>query len=87
MVGECEKHNGLHLMMENIFLEVVDKKGIPLVEGEGDLVLTHLHNRAMPFIRYKIGDRARISGRSCSCGRSLPLIEEIIGRSFDVIDD
>lgn len=83
---ECEKHHGLHVMMENVLLEVVDEQGTPIEEGEGDLVLSHLHNKVMPFIRYKIGDRARISKRNCSCGRNLPLIEEVIGRTFEIIE-
>jgi phenylacetate-CoA ligase len=83
---ECEAHHGLHVMMENVLLEVVDDGGNPMEEGEGDLVLTHLHNKVMPFIRYKIGDRARISKRTCTCGRNLPLIEEVIGRSFEIIE-
>jgi len=83
---ECEYHKGLHIMIENVYLEVVDDNGAPIDEGEGELVLTHLNNKAMPFIRYKIGDRARISKRMCNCGRSLPMIEEVTGRSFEVIE-
>jgi len=83
---ECEYHKGLHIMIENVYLEVVNDYGMPIEEGEGELILTHLNNKAMPFIRYKIGDRARISKRVCSCGRSLPIIEEVIGRSFEVIE-
>lgn len=82
---ECEKHNGLHLMMENVYAEILNSENQPLEEGEGDLVLTHFHNFAMPFIRYRIGDRALISNRKCTCGRNLKLIDEIVGRSFDIV--
>lgn len=82
---ECEIHKGLHVMAENVFLEVVDENGNPIKDGEGDLVLTHLNNKAMPFIRYKIGDRVKISQRNCTCGRNLPLIDEVIGRTFEII--
>ena len=82
---ECEEHNGLHIMSENVFLEVLDENGNFIDDGEGDLVLTDLHNYIFPFIRYKIGDRAIISQRKCSCGRTLPLLEEVTGREFDII--
>ena len=83
---ECEEHNGLHIMAENVLVEVVDEEGNPIDEGEGDLVLTDLHSRVMPFIRYRIGDRALITKRACNCGRGLPLLQEVIGRSFEVIE-
>ena len=82
---ECEVHDGLHVMMENVYFEVVDENSNPISEGEGEIVVTHLHNYAMPFIRYKIGDRAKISQRECQCGRKLQIVDEIIGRSFDII--
>lgn len=83
---ECEQHNGMHIMAENVLVEVLDEFGQPLEEGEGDLVITDLHNKVMPFIRYRIGDRAVITQKQCSCGRGLPLLKEIIGRSFEVIE-
>ncbi len=82
---ECSAHQGLHVNVENVVLEVVDESGQPLEEGEGDLVLTHLNNSVMPFVRYRIGDRAKITRRRCPCGRGLPLLEEVTGRGFDVI--
>lgn len=86
MAQNCDHFSGLHVFMENIILEVVDDDGLPIKEGEGDLVITSLHNKVMPFIRYRIGDRARISARkTCTCGRNLQLIDEILGRSFDII--
>jgi phenylacetate-CoA ligase len=83
----CTEKNGLHVFMENVIFEVVDENGNPMEEGEGDIVLTDLHNYAMPFIRYKIGDRAKISkNRKCKCGRNLQIIDEIIGRTFEIIE-
>jgi phenylacetate-CoA ligase len=82
----CNKFDGLHVFMENVIVEVVDDNGILIDDGEGDLIITNLHNYTMPLIRYKIGDRARISkDKVCSCGRNLLLIDEIVGRSFDII--
>lgn len=83
---ECDKHEGLHIMAENVLVEVLDENDQPIDEGEGDLVITDLHNKVMPFIRYRIGDRAVITKGKCSCGRGLPLLKEIIGRSFEIIE-
>ncbi len=82
---ECEKHEGLHVTADNLLVEIL-KDGRPAKPGEtGEVVITDLHNYGMPFIRYKNGDRAIQSGRLCSCGRGLPLIEGIDGRIADMI--
>lgn len=82
---ECEKHEGLHVTADNLFVEIL-KDGRPAKPGEtGEVVITDLHNYGMPFIRYKNGDRAIQSGKLCSCGRGLPLIEGIDGRIADMI--
>jgi phenylacetate-CoA ligase len=83
---ECSEHNGLHIASENTILEVVDEFGLPVPKGkEGRILLTNLHNYAMPLIRYDIGDLGVLSDTECSCGRGLPLISEISGRTCDVI--
>ena len=85
---ECEAHKGLHVSSENILLEVIGEDGQPVSPGEqGEIVITDLHNFGMPFIRYRIGDQA-IQGASdsdCPCGRGLPRIKEITGRTLDMI--
>jgi phenylacetate-CoA ligase len=82
---ECEEHHGMHLTAENLHVEVI-KDGRPARPGEvGDVVVTDLHNYAMPFLRYRNGDLAIASDRSCPCGRGLPLIEEVHGRTLDVL--
>lgn len=66
---DCPEGN-LHCMEENVIVEVLDEDGNPVEDGkEGDLYITSLQNRTMPFIRYKIGDRGYISTKGCSCGR------------------
>ncbi|MBU0477484.1 glycosyltransferase [bacterium] len=83
--AECEKHNGLHLNVDNLYVEIL-KDGEPVKDGEiGEVVITDLHNYAMPFIRYKTGDLAVYSERKCDCGRGLPLIEDVEGRILDTI--
>jgi phenylacetate-CoA ligase len=83
---ECPEHNGLHIAAEDIILEIVDDSGTPVPAGkEGRILLTNLHNYAMPLIRYEIGDRGVLSDRDCPCGRGLPLLAAVNGRICDVI--
>lgn len=87
IASECEEHEGLHVNVENLLVEILDKEGKPVRAGaEGELVITDLHNYGMPFIRYKVGDLAVASSeKSCLCKRGLPLIKDISGRTLDVI--
>jgi phenylacetate-CoA ligase len=86
IAAECDRHEGLHLSMENLLVEVLDEEGRPTPAGEeGNLVVTDLHNYGMPFIRYVIGDRAVAGWATCSCGRGLPLLKKVVGRQLDVL--
>ena len=86
VASECEKHNGLHVSAENLLVEIVDDRGLPVKDGEiGRILVTDLHNYGMPFIRYEIGDLAMPRAKPCSCGRGLPMIEKIVGRSLDML--
>lgn len=77
---------GMHLTAEDIIVEIVDKDGNVLSHGiSGEVVVTHLATKDFPFIRYKTGDVAILSDKECKCGRGLPLIEEIQGRTTDFI--
>jgi phenylacetate-CoA ligase len=69
-----------HVQSENVLVEVVDDDGAPCAVGEtGRVLVTDLHNFAMPFIRYEIGDLAQF-GPPCACGRGLPVLQRIFGR-------
>jgi phenylacetate-CoA ligase len=84
--AECEKHAGLHLTAEHLFVEVLDDDGSPTPPGqEGNVVITDLFNYGMPFIRYANGDRAVAGFERCSCGRGLPLLRRVVGRRLDVL--
>lgn len=86
IAAECEKHEGLHVSAENLIVEIIKDDGTPAKEGEtGRIIVTDLHNYGMPFIRYEIGDLGVATSRTCSCGRGLPLIADVVGRSLDVI--
>ncbi len=66
---------------EVIHVEILDEEGQPVSPGEvGRVVVTHLHNYAMPLIRYDIGDYAELGGPS-PCGRTLMVLNRILGRS------
>ena len=86
IASECPEHHRLHVSMENLIVEVVDEAGHAVPAGEtGRLLITDLHNFAMPFIRYEIGDLARRGSGACPCGRQLQVLDDIVGRSLDVI--
>ena len=51
----------------------------------GEIVVTHLATRDFPFIRYKTGDVAVMDDRRCDCGRGLPMLKEIQGRTTDFV--
>jgi phenylacetate-CoA ligase len=77
---ECSIKSGYHVNPELVILEVL-KDGQPVKIGErGELVITDLHNYAMPLIRYKISDLATLLPQ-CSCGRGSRLIQDIDGRT------
>jgi len=85
MAGECEAHTGLHVFSDIVHLEVLHN-GRPAVPGEmGEVIVTDLHNFAMPLIRYQNGDLAQTSEETCPCGRPFPLLTEIVGRAVDAI--
>ena len=86
MGAECERHEGFHVTMEQLLLEIVDDEGQPTPDGEeGNVVVTDLFNYGMPFVRYLNGDRARAGWHACSCGRGLPLLKEVVGRRSDIL--
>lgn len=83
---ECERHEGMHLNAEQSIVEFLRDDGSPCGPGEdGRIVVTELINRGMPMIRYEVGDRGAPSDRVCSCGRGLPLMEGLSGRTADFL--
>lgn len=83
---ECDCHQGLHLAMEHCVVEVVDEQGNCLPPGTtGTLAITTLDNEAFPFVRYVCGDEASLLPEPCTCGRGLPLMSHVSGRTMDMI--
>ncbi len=74
-------HGKWHILTFHNHVEILNPGGAVTAPGEvGRIVVTSLHNHAMPFIRYDIGDLARVSTEPCSCGSPLPTLDEICGR-------
>ena len=83
---ECERHQGLHLNADHVITEFLRDDGTPCAPGEdGRLVVTELVNRGQPLIRYELGDRGVPAAGPCPCGRGLPLMERVTGRTADFL--
>lgn len=82
---ECPE-GGMHVMAEDIVVELVDSQDRVVANGQpGEIVVTHLGTRDFPFLRYRSGDIAVMDSQACACGRGLPLLKEIQGRSTDFV--
>ena len=78
---ECEAHHGYHVAEDSVLMET-----LPAAGGGERLVLTNLHNEAMPLIRYDQADLAVVGdGAPCPCGRRFRRLEAIQGRVMDTI--
>ena len=87
MLGMCEKREGYHDFMEYGITEIIGKDGKSLTREDeiGEIVGTGFTNYAFPLIRYKPEDLAVWTNKKCSCGRELPLIKRIEGRSQELV--
>lgn len=82
---ECDRHEGYHTNIDSLVVEIVNN-GKPAKPGEkGEVVITSLDSYAMPLIRYCIKDIGVRGESLCSCGRGLPLLRRIEGRSYDLV--
>lgn len=68
---DCAAHAGMHVRENDLYMEVIDEKGKAVYDQWGELVLTTLGERAMPFIRYRTGDTAKVTKAPCACGSYL----------------
>jgi phenylacetate-CoA ligase len=82
---ECKAGKGLHIACERVFVEVIPSDLADDSGAAGEIVITDLDNRGMPFIRYAIEDFGSITWEKCTCGLSLPRLTSTIGRTFDVV--
>lgn len=82
---QCPHQDGgtisYHIMAEGVYVEILNGDDEPCAPGEiGKVVVTPLHNFAMPLLRYDLGDYAEV-GEPCACGRGLPTLKRILGRT------
>jgi len=82
---QCPDATGYHVMSESLIVEILDNEDQPCTPNDiGRVVITDLHNLASPIIRYDIGDYAR-AGETCSCGRGLVKLDNILGRQRNLV--
>lgn len=81
---ECTEGN-LHIQSLTGIFEVVDENMQPALEGE--ILVTSFITKGTPLIRYRIGDRIKLSSndKKCKCGSSYSLVDRVEGRSNDFI--
>ena len=76
----CEERNGFHIDADLCHVAVNNEQGT-----RGEAVVSNLTNKAMVLLNYLLEDIVSLSDRSCPCGRSLPLIGELVGKLDEVI--
>lgn len=82
---QCPASEQYHVQSETVRVEVLHDPARPCRPGEiGRVVVTPLHNLAMPLLRYELGDYAEVGG-TCSCGRGLPVLTRIMGRQRNML--
>jgi phenylacetate-CoA ligase len=80
IANTCETGHHYHVNPELNYLEILDDGGSPCAIGQpGRVIITPIYNTAQPLIRYEQGDIA-VRGPTCSCGKQLPVLQEISGR-------
>jgi phenylacetate-CoA ligase len=83
---QCERRQGYHVSLDAVAVRTIDDHGDRVAPGEaGSLVLSNLTNRATVLLNFKLGDVVTWSQSPCPCGRTLPAIEHIQGRSDDLV--
>jgi phenylacetate-CoA ligase len=85
--GECTARTGMHLQEDHFLVECLDPETLePVPEGEpGELVITTLTREAMPMIRYRTRDIARLDRGPCACGRTTTRMSRVAGRTDDML--
>lgn len=82
---ECPS-GSLHISAEDIIVETVTPDGRPAAAGQsGEIVVTHMASADFPFVRYRTGDMGVLGSTICACGRGLPVLGEVQGRTTDFV--
>lgn len=85
--GECLEHCGMHINEDYFIPEIIDSNtGEVLPVGEkGELVITCIKKEGLPLIRYRTKDVTRLFYEPCACGRTTCRMENLSGRSDDML--
>ena len=85
--GECEYMDGMHINEDFFIPEIINPEtGEVLPAGErGELVITCIKKEGLPLIRYRTKDITRLNYEKCRCGRTFCRMENLSGRSDDML--
>jgi phenylacetate-CoA ligase len=84
---ECAPRSGFHIYSDNVVVETVPVEYSEVsASGGGEILITALRQKAMPLIRYRIGDYGVLSERRCRCGSPWPILEQLLGRTNDTVE-
>jgi phenylacetate-CoA ligase len=76
----------MHVQAEDVIVEICDGEGAAVPDGQpGEIVVTHLATHDFPFVRYRTGDVGVMATERCNCGRTLPVLAEVQGRTTDFV--
>ena len=82
----CEARQDYHLHEDLCYVKIVKKCAENAADGQnGEVVISNLVNHGTVLLNYRLGDIASISRGKCSCGRTLPLLSELVGRTEDIL--
>jgi phenylacetate-CoA ligase len=82
----CEERRGFHLHTDLTHLDIVNADGDSCALGQaGEVVICNLANRGTVLLNYRLGDVGVLSAERCPCGRNLPLLSQLVGRTQDII--
>jgi len=84
VASECP-HGQMHINSERFILEIIKEGKVAAPGEEGEIVITDLHNYGFPLIRYGTRDLGILGSNPCSCGRGLPVLEKVVGRTVEII--
>ena len=84
---QCERQAAYHLNVDLCPIRILDPEGRELPPGEaGDVVVSNLVNRGTVLLNYRVGDLAARIAEPCACGRALPMLSEVQGRSTEWLE-
>lgn len=83
---QCSEKNWYHVNYDEVHVEVVDDQNRPIINQPGSIVVTDLRNKAMPLIRFHLGDLGVLSNSPCICGYRGDSMKPLGGRSSDYLE-